>query len=209
MNPISVLIVDDQALIREGLCALLNRQADIEIVGCATNGREAYHKTLALMPNVILMDISMPEVSGVDATRIIKDEFPEIVIIMLTTFDNDEYIIQAMSYGASGYLLKDITGEALVAAIRNGFHGNIVFPGKIAAKLMAHIDQPHKITHQDFSDRERDIITLLLSGRSNKEIADELYLSVGTVKNYISQIYLKLDVKDRANAIIALKKIGL
>ena len=210
MNPIRVLIVDDQEIFRDGLKALLDTFSDIIVVGVASNGEEAYKRTKELNPNLILMDISMPEINGVEATRLIKIDFPSTVIIMLTTFDDDEYIIKAMIYGASGYILKDINTNKLVEAIRNGFEGNIIFPGRIAAKLVSRIETSIDLNvyHNDFTLREMDVISLLLKGRNNQEIANELFLSVGTVKNYITQIYIKLDVKDRANAVIKLKKMG-
>jgi DNA-binding NarL/FixJ family response regulator len=150
--------------------------------------------------------------NGVEAARRIKRDCPRTVVIMLTTFDDDEYIIQAMTCGASGYLLKDIESEKLIQAIRDGMNGNIILPGRIAAKItsrLAGIPQAPTIDKDMFSPRELDIIRLLTQGKSNAEIAGTLYLSVGTVKNYLSQIYLKLDARDRANAILALKRMGL
>jgi DNA-binding NarL/FixJ family response regulator len=127
---------------------------------------------------------------------------------MLTTFDDDEYVIKAMTYGAAGYLLKDIDSGKLIQAVRDGVSGSIILPGRIAAKITSRLTGTFVTAAYDFSDRETEIIRLLIAGKSNAEIAEVLYLSVGTVKNYISQIYLKLDVSDRANAVIALKNAG-
>lgn len=206
---ISVLIADDQKILRDGLRALLGINADITVVGEAGNGREACEQARKIKPDVVLMDIRMPQMDGVEAARVIKGELPKTAIIMLTTFDDDEYVIKAMTYGASGYLLKDIDSDKLIQAVRDGASGSIILPGRIAAKITSRLagtlGAPSSF---DFSERETDIIRLLAAGKSNAEIAETLYLSVGTVKNYISQIYLKLGVSDRANAVIALKNAG-
>ncbi|PKM84914.1 MAG: DNA-binding response regulator [Firmicutes bacterium HGW-Firmicutes-11] len=210
MRMIRVLLVDDQTIIRDGLRALLELQEDIRIVGEAANGREALDQTLALRPDLVLMDIRMPVMDGVEAVRAIKGDSPDTVIIMLTTFDDDEYIINAMTYGASGYLLKDIGSEKLVASIRDGMDGGIILPGRVAAKITSHLTlgATPNLTMNDFTEREIDIIRLLTQGKNNREIADSLFLSIGTVKNYISQIYFKIDVSERAKAVVFFKKLG-
>ena len=212
MNRIRVLLADDQTIIRDGLRALLEAHADIQVVGEAGNGRMAHEKTLALKPDIVLMDIRMPEMDGVEATRLIKHDCAATMVIILTTFDDDEYIIKAMTYGASGYLLKDIGSEKLVEAIRDGLAGNIILPGRIAAKITSHLTPGAgtmpDVRPDDFTDREIQVIRLLTQGKSNQEIAQALYLSLGTVKNYISQIYLKINVNDRANAVLFFRKIG-
>ena len=212
MNRIRVLLADDQTIIRDGLRALLEAHADIQVVGEAGNGRMAHEKTLALKPDIVLMDIRMPEMDGVEATRLIKHDCAATMVIILTTFDDDEYIIKAMTYGASGYLLKDIGSEKLVEAIRDGLAGNIILPGRIAAKITSHLTPGAgtmpDVRSDDFTDREIQVIRLLTQGKSNQEIAQALYLSLGTVKNYISQIYLKINVNDRANAVLFFRKIG-
>jgi DNA-binding NarL/FixJ family response regulator len=136
---------------------------------------------------------------------------PETIIIVLTTFDDDAYIINAMTFGASEYLLKDIGSEKLIEAIHDGVKGNIIIPGRIASKITSRITQTgtSKTELQDFTEREQEIIRLLMLGKSNKEIAETLFLTVGTVKNYISQIYSKAEVTDRANAVLFFKKLGL
>jgi DNA-binding NarL/FixJ family response regulator len=214
MNGIKILLADDQTIIRDGLRALLETHADIKVIGEAGNGKEAFEKATALHPDVVLMDIRMPDTDGVEATRLIKKEYPDTVVIVLTTFDDDDYIIKAMTYGASGYLLKDISSDKLIEAIHDGLSGNIILPGRVAAKITSRLNQnissatasSPDVTPEDFTEREKEIIKLLIQGKSNREIAETLYLSVGTVKNYISQIYLKINVSDRTNAVLFFKK---
>lgn len=211
MSVIRILLVDDQTIIRDGLRALLEACPDIRVVAEANNGRQAYEMVREHRPDIVLMDIRMPETDGVEATRLIKKDYPETTVIVLTTFDDDEYIINAMTCGASGYLLKDIGGEKLIEAIRDGFGGNIILPGRIASKITSRLAQTEapKTELRDFTEREQEIIRLIVLGKSNKEIAQTLFLSVGTVKNYISQIYSKAEITDRANAVLFFKKLGL
>ncbi len=210
MNTIRILLADDQTIIREGLKSLLEAREGLCVVGEAGNGAEAYELTKALAPDVVLMDIRMPHTDGVEATRLIKRDFPNTIVIVLTTFDDDEYVIRAMTYGASGYLLKDIGSEKLVEAIRDGMCGSIILPGRIAAKITARLSSngAPSASAEDFTQRETEIIRLMAQGKNNGEIAKALYLTVGTVKNYISQIYMKLNVNDRANAVIAFRQMG-
>ena len=234
MNKIKVLLADDQNIIREGIRSLLQDYADIKIVGEAANGRQLVDLTAELGPDIVLTDIRMPIMDGVEAARLIKQQRPQTIVIMLTTFDDDEYIIEAMTGGAAGYLLKDISSDQLVQALRDSMQGNLILPGRIAAKITAKLTGAAAASgvtseresergsngdggggdssasmHDMFSDRERDIIKLLLRGDSNREIADQLFLTVGTVKNYLSQIYQKLDVSDRAKAVIKLQELGV
>jgi DNA-binding NarL/FixJ family response regulator len=180
------------------------------VVAEAENGMEAYEQSKVHHPDVILMDIRMPQMDGVEATRLIKQDFPETVILMLTTFDDDESILGAITYGASGYLLKDISGAKLADAIRDAARGSVILPGNIAAKITKHINWQGcpKTPLSDFTMREQEIIRLLIQGKSNQEIARMLFLTVGTVKNYVSQIYSKADISDRANAILYFKELG-
>lgn len=210
MSEIKVLLVDDQALIRDGLRAVLLAYPEISVVADVENGKQALDSVALYRPDIVLMDIRMPVMDGVEATRLIKESYPKTVIIILTTFDDDEYIINALTYGASGYLLKDINGEGLVRAIMDGYLGNIVLPGRIASKITSHLSKEMvpKGDLSDFTVREQEIIRMLVRGASNKEIAETLYLSMGTVKNYISQIYSKAEIADRANAVIHFKKMG-
>lgn len=222
MQKIKVMLVDDQVIVREGLRALLESYEDIEIVDEAGNGLEAVTKAKTRIPDIILMDIRMPEMDGVEATRQIKLYNSDIMVIILTTFDEDDYIIKAMTYGASGYLLKDIGREKLIQAIRDSLSGSIILPGAVAAKITNRLVEENKrkyldgsqrsvplgIRLEDFKPRELEIIEWMVQGKDNREIAETLFLSLGTVKNYVSQIYMKLEVANRTNAIIALKKIG-
>lgn len=210
MSAIRILLADDQTIIREGIRSLLASHGDLTVVGEAGDGEAAVALAHKLKPDVVLMDIRMPKMDGVEATRLIKGDLPETVVIVLTTFDDDEYVIKAMTYGASGYLLKDIGSDKLVEAIRDGMNGSIILPGRIAAKITSRLSQntAPSVHTEDFTQREVDIIRLMASGKSNGEIAQTLYLTVGTVKNYISQIYMKMNVSDRANAVIAFKKMG-
>jgi len=213
MERITVVLADDQALIRDGLVALLAAYPDIQVMAAAGDGKAACDAVRVHRPDVVLMDIRMPLLDGVEATRQIKREFPDTVVIILTTFADDDYILQAMTGGASGYLLKDIRSEQLVQAIRDGKSGSIILPGRIAARISAHVtgqtNQPENPDAADpFTERERDIIRLLVQGQTNQEIAATLYLSLGTVKNYVSQIYLKTGINDRTKVILHLKQLG-
>lgn len=212
MKQINVLLADDQTILRNGLRSLIEMQSDLTVVAEAGNGREAVELCCLYKPDVVLMDIRMPDLNGVEATKQIKQLLPLTVVIMLTTFDDDEYIIKAMTYGASGYLLKDIDSEKLMQAIRDGMSGNIILPGRIAAKITSRLSEHKEMLPMQkdlFSNRELDIIRLLIAGKSNQEISDKLFLTIGTVKNYLTQIYQKLDVKDRTNALLALNRLEL
>lgn len=210
MNQITVLLADDQTIIRDGLRALLETYPDIQVVAEAENGATAYEQSSIHLPHVVLMDIRMPNMDGVEATRLIKRDFPDTAVLVLTTFDDDESILGAMANGASGYLLKDINGAKLTEAIRDAARGSVILPGNIAAKITRHIHRPARFAAalSDFTQREREIISLLMQGKSNQEIAQTLFLTVGTVKNYISQIYSKAGITDRAKAILHFKEVG-
>jgi len=213
MSPIDVVLADDQTLVRDGLQALLSLHPDIQVVATARNGAEACKAVAVHHPQVVLMDIRMPVMDGIEATRRIKRTHPDTVIIILTTFEDDASIIEAMSNGAAGYLLKDISSEKLVQAIRDGVTGNIILPGRIAARITAHLTANSPTNMEPdadhlFTEREIDIIRLMVQGASNQEIAKALFLSLGTVKNYVSQIYLKMGVNDRTQAVIRLKRMG-
>lgn len=227
------MITEDQRLMREGLKTLLDLEQDFTVVELAENGKDALEKLPGAQPDVILMDIRMPVMDGVEATRIIKEKYPKVKVLILTTFDDDEFIIEALKSGAVGYILKDLSSEKLVAAIRDAHNGNSIMQPEIAAKIISHITGATKnilaqnlegeISHQlsqtedhgelnsrksvslkeknnksELTDREKDILNLVGEGMSNTEIAKKLYISVGTVKNYISSLYSKLEVDDRS-----------
>jgi DNA-binding NarL/FixJ family response regulator len=212
MNRIRILIADDQTLMRDGLKTIFELEDDMEVAGVAKNGLEAYEMTAALRPDIVLMDIRMPVMDGVESVRLIKKDYPSTVVIMLTTFDDEEYIIRALQFGANGYLLKDIQGNRLIEAVRDGASGNMLMTSGIASKLAARLSQmPSDQNPQDrsmipeFSERETEITRLMAKGYTNGQIASALHLSEGTVKNYISSIYSKIGTSDRTCAVIFLK----
>jgi DNA-binding NarL/FixJ family response regulator len=208
---IRVLIVDDQSLIRVGIQALLNRKPDIEVVGHAGDGAEALRQVAALDPDVVLMDIRMPVMDGVEATRQLAARQARAGIIILTTFHDDENVFSALAAGARGYLLKDTDHKALAEAIRTIAAGRALIHPEITAQVLREFSRlatpapPPAPTLRDerlalLTDRELDILRLLGSGRTNQEISARLAISVGTVKNHISNILSKLDVRDRTQA---------
>jgi DNA-binding NarL/FixJ family response regulator len=210
MDKIKILIVDDQTLMREGLKTILSLEEDMEVVGLAENGIAAIELSNKLMPDVILMDIRMPEMNGVESTKEIKRIYPNIKIIILTTFDDDEFIIEALSHGASAYFLKDLPSDSLISSIRDAHKGVILMQPEIIAKLMASITAKTNVSNSSdeeyqglnkLTKREAEIYVLIKEGLSNKEIAIKLFITEGTVKNYVSIIYDKLNVKDRTKAI--------
>jgi DNA-binding NarL/FixJ family response regulator len=200
MNRIRVVLADDQTIVREGLRALLETDPSIHVVAEAENGEQACELVEQHQPTIVLMDVRMPGLNGVEATKRIKQTFPSTVILILTTFDDDAYILNALANGAAGYLLKDINAEKLIGAIHDAVNGSLILPSAIAAKISSHVvnPKPPEIRMEAYTPRERDIIALLLEGRSNQEIAQSLYLTVGTVKNYLSQLYGKAGISDRA-----------
>jgi len=213
MKTIKILIADDQTLMRDGLKTIIELEDDMEVVGTAENGLQAYEMTGKLCPDVVLMDIRMPVMDGVESTRIIKKDFPSAVVIMLTTFDDEEYIVQALQFGANGYLLKDIQGNKLIDAVRDSSKGNMLIPANIATKLAAKLSQiPIEYRRQeqnilcDLSEREINIARLMVKGYTNKQISAALFISEGTAKNYISMIYSKIGISDRTKAVIYLRK---
>lgn len=216
MGKIKIVIVDDQTLMRDGLKTILELENDMEVLGTAENGLKAIEMVKELRPDVVLMDIRMPVMNGVESTRAIKQSFPDTCVIMLTTFDDEEYIIDALSFGASGYLLKDMPGDKLIDAVRDGIKGNLLIPGTIAAKLAARLSRPHLEVKNsingplsELSERELEISRLLIKGYSNRQIASKLFISEGTVKNYVSNIYSKIGISDRAKALLYLKEAGI
>lgn len=207
---IRVLIVDDQALIRTGIATLLSRKADIEVVGQAGNGREALDLVASLDPDVVLMDVMMPVMDGVEATRKLAKRGPRPVVIMLTTFHDDERVLQSIAAGARGYLLKDVDHRVLADSIRTVAGGGALIHPQITAQLLPRLaslaptpattsSSPSDVT-SILTPRERDILRLLAQGYTNQEIGEQLALSVGTVKNHLSVIFAKLAVRDRTQA---------
>ncbi len=207
---IKLLLADDQDILTQGLKLILGAEEDIEIVGIANNGKKAYELCRIRKPDVVLMDIQMPEVNGVEATAMITKEFPHIKIIVLTTFNDDEYIYDALKNGASGYMLKDTSPEEILKAVRTVYNGGALIQSEVAVKVIDKFSQLAKETvdkHIEpkaelLTDREIEVCRLIAEGRNNKEIANELFRSQGTVKNHITKVLLKLDLRDRTQLAI-------
>ena len=200
MDEISVLVVDDHPVVRDGLHGMLAGQADIEVVGEAVHGREAVEMALRLQPDVILMDLRMPEMDGVAAIVAILEEKPEANILVLTTYDSDEDIVRAMEAGATGYLLKDAPRQELFRAVRAAARGESVLAPTVAARLMDYMRSPNEET---LSPREVAVLSLVAQGASNREVGEELHISVATVKTHLVHIYEKLGVDNRTAAVTA------
>ena len=225
---IKIALVDDQPSMITGLQALLSIHEDFTVVLTASSGEEILEvlkvsqtrsgsdsEPSTLFPDVILMDIRMPGMGGVAATEQIKLLFPQLTVLILTTFDDDDFIIDALHYGASGYLLKDIGGKRLIESIYEALSGNLLLTGRVAKKLASNIrqtqpqirDRSIKLEDLGFSERELEIAQQIVLGFNAKEICAKTFLSIGTVKNYTSNIYAKLGVKERSKAIVALREI--
>ncbi len=201
---IKVLIVDDQALVREGMASLLSLEEDLQIVGQAVNGEEACKLVDELLPDVVLMDVRMPVCDGVTATGIINEKHKGIRVIVLTTFDEEEYIMKALQKGASGYLLKDTPSEQVAAVIRSVYQGHTLLGPTITPKVLSHLSQPKSEPTVDYRNmltaREIDVLKLLGQGKSNREIARILNITEGTVKNHVTKILTQVGVRDRTQA---------
>ncbi|MEM6517963.1 MAG: response regulator transcription factor [Cyanobacteria bacterium P01_D01_bin.71] len=201
---IQILLVDDQPLFREGLASLLALEADLEVVGEANHGQEAITLAEQLQPDVILMDVRMPVCNGVEATREIQARFPWIQILVLTTFDEDEYVFQSLEVGALGYLLKSTPAKQVAIAIRNVQQGYSQLGPTIASKVFSQVKPSPKSLRTNwqtvFNPRELEILRLLGQGHSNREIAAALHLTEGTVKNHMTNIFCLLEVRDRTQA---------
>jgi DNA-binding NarL/FixJ family response regulator len=203
---IRLLVVDDQDIFRQDLAILLSAEADLDVVGQGSHGREAIALTQNLQPDVILMDVRMPICDGVVATREIIQRYPWIRILVLTTFDDDEYVWQSLQAGALGYLLKHTPIEQIVTAIRSVYLGYCqlgpsIVP-KVVAQLKPNLSRPKDDYDYLLSQRELEILKLIKQGKNNREIAQELHLTEGTVRNYVSQIFSQLGVRDRIQAVL-------
>jgi DNA-binding NarL/FixJ family response regulator len=208
-----ILICDDQDVVREGLNAILGTAPEMEVVGMARDGAEALEFIPAAVPDLVLMDLKMPGVNGIQATRAIVKEHPDVKVLVLTTYDADEWVYDAIRAGAHGYLLKDTPREGLIEAIKGTLAGQTHVDPNVAGKLfnqVARVSAPPATTLlDDLSAREVDVLRLLARGFSNAEIAERLYLSEGTVRNYVSAILAKLDVADRTQAAVLALRHGL
>lgn len=213
---IRMLICDDQAIVCEGLRAILEPVPNVVVVGVANNGQEALDLVRRLQPDLVLMDLKMPRMNGVQATRAIRAQFAAVRVLVLTTYDADEWVLDAVRAGAAGYVLKDAPEADLIKAIQDTAKGLSPIDPQVAGKLLKQVaDQPVPPAAADqqrlqaLSERERDVLRLLGSGLSNAEIAQTLFLSEGTVKNYVSGILSKLAVADRTQAAIVALRTGL
>ncbi|MHC0038264.1 response regulator [Pseudoneobacillus sp. C159] len=218
---IKIMIVDDQPLIRDGLATLLGLKPELEVVGTAADGQEAFEKVKRLHPDIVLMDIRMPGTNGVDATHFITQNMAETKVLMLTTFKDSELIFEALEKGASGYLLKDMPTDTIVQAIMTVHSGGIVLPPDITGQMLKELKRTKEVEGlssakterpkiiDDLTDRELEVLKQLGYGYSNKEIADSLFITEGTVKNHVSNLINKLEIRDRTQAAIFAVRYGI
>jgi DNA-binding NarL/FixJ family response regulator len=213
---IRVMLVDDQKLMREGLRILLELEPDLQVVGEAGDGRAALAAYSDCQPDVVLMDVRMPGMDGVEATWRLRQRWPEVRVIILTTFDDEEYVFEGLRAGALGYLLKDVSGEDLADAVRKVAAGGALIEPSVARKVLAEFARlapparaPDEGLPDPLSEREREILRCLSQGLSNREVAQRLNLAEGTVKNYVSGILQKLGVRDRTQAAVRARELGV
>ena len=211
-----ILLVDDQRLMRDGLRTLLELEGDLEVVGEAADGTEALESYAAVQPDVVLMDVRMPKMDGVEATRRLIGRWPAARVIILTTFDDDEYVFEGLRAGARGYLLKDVSGHELAEAVRTVAAGGALIEPSIARKVLSEFARlapparpPEEGLPEPLSEREREVLQTLTLGLSNREIAIRLSLAEGTVKNYVTSILQKLGVRDRTQAAVRARELGI
>jgi DNA-binding NarL/FixJ family response regulator len=221
--PVRVLVVDDQRLMRDGIASLLSIQDGIDVVGTAGDGQEAVAQAVALHPDVILMDVRMPVMDGVAATTEVRRQLPSCQVLMLTTFDDEEYIVEALRAGASGYLLKDIPAHDLAQAIQAAHKGIYQLDPAVASKVVASLTGAGGAAQQppptetpsgagsltDLTGREIEVLRLIAKGATNREIAEHLVITEGTVKNHISSILSRLGLRDRTQAALYAREVGL
>ena len=213
MSKIRVLVTDDQTELANEISAVIATDPSLQVVGTACDGFDALEKIPATKPDVVLMDIRMPNMNGVVATSRIKTQYPDVKVLILTTFDDSEYILNAINNGASGYLLKDMGGGALINAIKNAHEGDTILPAKIAKRITdaaMHVaaDREIKLTRAfAFSERELEVALMMYEGFTNRQISSALCLSEGTTRNYVSAIYEKTGCENRAAAIDAIKAV--
>ena len=213
VNKIRVLVVDDQTELANEISAMLATDTALQVVGTACDGFDALDKIPTAKPDVVLMDIRMPNMNGVVATSRIKTQYPDVKVLILTTFDDSDYILNAINNGARGYLLKDIGGNALIDAVKNAYAGDTILPAKIARRIAdaaKHVsaDREIRLTRAfGFSDREVEIALMMFEGFTNRQISSALKLSEGTTRNYVSAIYIKTNSENRAEAVRAIKSV--
>lgn len=230
MAAIRVLLVDDQTLIRQGIQTLLELEENIEVIGHAGDGQEALAQVERLAPDVVLMDVRMPRLDGVAATRALTERHPDLGVIILTTFDDDEYVFEGLKAGARGYLLKDVSSEELAEAVHTVAAGQALIQPSITRKVVAEFsrlasggsaappratsDEPssqqvNQALPEPLTEREMEVLHELAQGHSNREIAERLFITEGTVKNHVSNLLGKLTVRDRTQAVLRAQEIGL
>ncbi|AUJ23190.1 MULTISPECIES: response regulator [Virgibacillus] len=199
---IHVLFADDHEMVRIGVTSYLAAQPDIEVVAEAADGGEAVELALTLKPDIILMDLVMKEMDGIEATRLIIEQWPEAKIIIVTSFLDDEKVYPALEAGATSYMLKTSKAEEIAKAIRATFEGQTVLEPEVTGKIMNRMRSPERALHEALTEREREILLLVAQGKTNQEIADQLFISLKTVKVHVSNILSKLEVQDRTQAVI-------
>ena len=212
METLRILVAEDHPLFRKGMISLLSSVSEFEVVGEAATGEEAVAHAAELQPDVVLMDLQMPNVNGIEATRRIVQESPSVRVLVVTLFEDDDSVFMALKAGARGYVLKDADEEEMVRAIRAVGRGEAIFSSAVAERVLAYFASPHPAPPQVFptlTDREREILHLIAQGHPNPAIAKQLHLSTKTVGNYVSNIFTKLQVADRAQAIISAREAGL
>jgi DNA-binding NarL/FixJ family response regulator len=209
MKPIRILLAEDQTLMRQGLKTLLETEEDFRIAGEAEDGKAAVKLALQAKPDIILMDVQMPHMNGVEATTAICRTWPQARVIILTTFDRDDYVFQGVRAGAVGYLLKDLPAEQLIATIRRVHAGEVFIQPEIASRTLRAALRPEETLIEPLSDREREVLVMLAQGIPNKEIADKLHIAEGTVKNHVSNILGKLQAQNRTEAADIARRRGL
>jgi len=205
-----ILIVDDDALIRDGIKMILEHEDDFEVVGTAANGKEAIDLCKETYPDIVLLDIRMPVMDGVEATKLIKELFNKVKVLLLTTFKDSEYIRSAIKYGAEGYVLKSNSSESIIESIRTISQGNVVYEKEVARLISEMVKKEQKVSFKDLkiTQREYELMELISKGLSNKEIAEKLYMSEGTIRNNISALLDKLGFRDRTQlAIFFIRKL--
>ncbi|GAB3856053.1 response regulator transcription factor [Nocardioides maradonensis] len=212
IRPIRVVVVDDHQIVRDGLVALLGALDGIDVVGSATDGREAVHVVTESAPDVVMMDIQMPELDGIEATRFLVGRAPDLRVVMLTMNEDDDTVLGAIRAGARGYLLKGAGAEEVQHAVRTAAAGGMVFGGALAGRIAGLLSGgPRPVEDEPFPDlteRERSVLRMVAAGRSNDDIAGELYVSNKTVRNTVSVIYAKLGASGRADAIVRAREAG-
>lgn len=206
---ISLLIVEDQTLMRHGLRTILDLEPGLQVVGEVASGEEGVKRALELRPDVILMDVQMPGLNGVEATAAITRAWPEARLIILTTFDRDDYVFQGVRAGALGYLLKDTPADQLIATIRRVHAGEAFIQPEIASRALRELMHPQAKPLEALSDREREVLVLLAQGLSNRDIAEKLVITEGTVKNHVSNVLGKLQAENRTQAADIARRRGL